>query len=222
MSRRILVVTAGLTVPSSTRLLADQIAEATSAQVTARGESVDVEFIELREVAGELATFMTTGGIPTPRLTELRERVSAADGLIAVTPVFNASFSGLFKMFFDALDPDALTGTPVLIAATAGSARHSLVLDHALRPLFAYLRAVVVPTGVFAATEDFGSHGLADRITRAASELAAGVLSQGDYGVGGFAPDLAARPRRTPGTQVESDVTPFGDLLRGHAGDPSA
>ena len=125
-------------------------------------------------------------------------------------------------MFFDALDPDALTGTPVLIAATAGSARHSLVLDHALRPLFAYLRAIVVPTGVFAATEDFGSHGLSDRITRAASELAAGVLSQGDYGVGGFAPDLAARPRRTPGTQVESDVTPFGDLLRGHAGDPSA
>ena len=118
-------------------------------------------------------------------------------------------------MFFDALDPDSLTGTPVLIAATAGTARHSLVLDHAMRPLFAYLRAVVVPTGVFAATEDFGSHGLSDRITRAASELAAAVLSQGDYGVGGFAPDLAARPRRTSGTQVESDVTPFGDLLRG-------
>lgn len=216
--RRILVVTAGLTVPSSTRLLADQIAEATSAQVGARGESAEVEFVELREVAGDLATFMTTGGIPTPRITELRERISAADGLIAVTPVFNASFSGLFKMFFDALDPDALTGTPVLLAATAGSARHSLVLDHAMRPLFAYLRAVVVPTGVFAATEDFGSHGLSDRITRAASELASAVLSSGDYGVGGFAPDLAARPRRTPGTQVESDVTPFSDLLRGHTG----
>ena len=160
MTRRIVVVTAGLTVPSSTRLLADQLAEATSAQVSARGEAVEVEFVELREVAGELATFMVTGGIPTPRLTELRELVSAADGIIAVTPVFNGSYSGLFKMFFDALDPDALTGTPVLIAATAGTARHSLVLDHAMRPLFAYLRAVVVPTGVFAATEDFGSHGL--------------------------------------------------------------
>ena len=87
-----------------------------------------------------------------------------------------------------------------------------------MRPLFAYLRSVVVPTGVFAATEDFGSHGLSDRITRAASELAAAVLSQGDYSVGGFGPDLAARPRRTSGTQVESDVTPFGDLLRGHTG----
>ncbi|KRE94065.1 oxidoreductase [Nocardioides sp. Soil774] len=218
MTRRIVVVTAGLTVPSSTRLLADQIAEATTAQVTARGESADVEFIELREVAGELATFMVTGGIPTPRLTELREQVASADGLIAVTPVFNASFSGLFKMFFDAVDPDSLTGTPVLIAATAGTSRHQLVLDHALRPLFAYLRAVVVPTGVFAATEDFGDHGLADRITRAAAELAAAVLSQGAYAVGGFAPDLAARPRRTSGTRVEADVTPFGDLLRGHSG----
>jgi len=218
MTRRIVVVTAGLTVPSSTRLLADQIAEATSAQVGARGESAEVEYVELREVAGELATFMVTGGIPTPRLTQLRERMSSADGLIAVTPVFNASFSGLFKMFFDALDPASLTGTPVLLAATAGSARHSLVLDHAMRPLFAYLRAVVVPTGVFAATEDFGSHGLSDRITRAASELASAVLSQGDYGVGGFAPDLAARPRRTPRTQVEADVTPFSDLLRGHSG----
>lgn len=218
MSRRIVVVTAGLTVPSSTRLLADQLAEATTAQVTARGEAAEIDFIELREVAGELATFMVTGGIPTPRLTELREQVAAADGLIVVTPVFNGSYSGLFKMFFDALDKDALAGTPVLIAAAAGSARHSLVLDHAMRPLFAYLRAVVVPTGIFAATEDFGSHGLSDRITRAAAELATLVLSQGGYGVAGFAPDLAARPRRTSGTQVEADVTPFGDLLRGHSG----
>ncbi|RYB93957.1 oxidoreductase [Nocardioides oleivorans] len=218
MSRRVVVVTAGLTVPSSTRLLADQLAEATSAQVSARGEALEVDFVELREVAGELAQFMVTGGIPTPRLTELRELVASADGLVAVTPVFNASYSGLFKMFFDALDKDSLTGTPVLVAATAGSARHSLVLDHALRPLFAYLRAVVVPTGVFAATEDFASLGLSDRITRAAAELAALVVGQGGYGVGGFAPDLAARPRRASGTQVEADVTPFGDLLRGHSG----
>ena len=106
MSRRIVVVTAGLTVPSSTRLLADQLAEATTAQVTARGEAADIEFVEVREVAGELATFMVTGGIPTPRLTELRELVASADGLIVVTPVFNGSYSGLFKMFFDALDKE--------------------------------------------------------------------------------------------------------------------
>jgi FMN reductase len=218
MTRRIVVVTAGLTVPSSTRLLADQLAEAVTAQVTARGEGLEVEHVEVRELATELATFMASGGVLTPTLTRVREQVSSADGLIAVTPVFNASFSGLFKMFFDALDPDSLTAMPVLVGATAGTARHSLVLDHAMRPLFAYLRAVVVPTGVFAATEDFGSHGLSDRITRAAAELAAVVLQQDGYAVGGFTPDLAARPRRTPGTQVEPDVTPFADLLRGHAG----
>jgi FMN reductase len=218
MTRRVVVVTAGLTIPSSTRLLADQIAEATSAQATARGESLVMEHVELREVAGELASFMVTGGVPTPRLTQLREQVATADGLIAVTPVFNGSYSGLFKMFFDAVDKDSLTGTPVLIAATAGTPRHSLVLDYAMRPLFSYLRAVVVPTGVFAATEDFGSHGLSDRIIRAAAELAHLVLSRGGYAVGGFTPDLAARPQRSSGTQVEADVTPFGDLLRGHSG----
>ena len=133
-------------------------------------------------------------------------------------PVFTASYSGLFKMFFDALDPNSLTGMPVLIGATAGTARHSLVLDHAMRPLLAYLRAVVVPTGVFAATEDFGSHGLSERIVRAAAELAREVLSQDQYGVGGFAPDLAARPRRTANTRVDTDVTPFSQLLHGHSG----
>ena len=200
MTRRIVVVTAGLTVPSSTRLLADQLADAVSAQVGARGEAVGVEFVELRELASDLATFMITGGIPTPRLAAVREQVSAADGLIAVTPVFSASYSGLFKMFFDALDPDALNGMPVLVAATAGTARHSLVLDHAMRPLFTYLRAVVVPTGVFAATEDFGSHGLSDRITRAASELAAAVVSQGDHASPGsrptWPPARGVRPAR--------------------------
>ncbi len=157
MTRRILVLSAGLSQPSSTRMLADQIAQATAAQIGARGEEAQIEVIELRELAMDLATTMATGGIPTPHLSEVKERISAADGLIAVTPVFTASYSGLFKMLFDSLDTNALNNMPVIIAATAGTARHSLVLDHALRPLFSYLRATVVPTGVFAATEDFGS-----------------------------------------------------------------
>ena len=83
--------------------------------------------------------------------------MAEADAVIAVTPVFSAVYSGLFKMFFDVLEDGTLEGKPVLIAATAGTARHSLVLDFAMRPLFAYLRADVVPTGVFAASSDFGS-----------------------------------------------------------------
>lgn len=216
MTRTIVVLTAGLTVPSSTRLLGDQLADAVAAAVSARGEAVSFEYVEVRELAQDLAGYMTSGGIATQRLTAVREQISQADGLIAVTPVFSASYSGLFKMMFDALDTDALNGMPVLIAATAGSARHSLVLDHAMRPLFSYLRAVVLPTGVFAATEDFGSTGLDERITRAAAELANAVVVSGSDHVAGFAPDPTAR-RRTSGNDL-APVADFADLLRGHSG----
>ncbi|WP_408052832.1 CE1759 family FMN reductase, partial [Streptomyces sp. HO565] len=128
-----------------------------------------------RDLAVEIAhTF--TNGFPGRELSAAFDAVRSADGLIVVTPVFSASYSGLFKSFFDALgatEPDALAGKPVLIAATGGTARHSLVLEHALRPLFAYLKAVVVPTGVYAASEDWGAEGLDRRIERAAGELAA-------------------------------------------------
>lgn len=218
MSRRLVVVSAGLADPSSTRLLADQLTDAVRAQVSARGEDVAVDVIEVRELAHDLATMMTSGGMPTQALSRVRDLVSGADAMIAVTPVFSASYSGLFKMFFDALDPDALNGMPVLIGATAGTARHSLVLDHAIRPLFTYLRAVVVPTGVFAATEDFGGDtGLEGRVRRAAAELAA-QLVDGQDRVAGFAPDLAERRPRRSGTDVPDQVTPFEALLRGHTG----
>ncbi|MFE0405878.1 FMN reductase [Streptomyces nigra] len=164
---RLVVVSAGLSVPSSTRLLADRLAAATGRQL-----DVDVEVVELRELAVEIAQNLTNG-FPGRRLAAAIDAVTSADGLIVVTPVFSASYSGLFKSFFDVIDKDALTGMPVLIAATGGTARHSLVLDHALRPLFAHLRAVVVPTGVYAASEDWGAEGLDRRIERAAGELAA-------------------------------------------------
>ena len=162
----IVVVSAGLAVPSSTRLLADRLAAATAEAL----EDVEVTHVELRDLAHELTDRLLTG-FPGPKLGAALESVRAADGLIAVTPVFSASYSGLFKTFFDVLEDGALDGKPVLVAATAGTARHSLVLDHALRPLFAYLHAVVTPTGVFAATEDFGDSGLDVRIARAAGEL---------------------------------------------------
>ena len=214
-SRRIAVVTAGLSDPSSTRLLADLLAEATRSAVAAGGRSAEIEVVELRPLAHAITDALLTG-FPTGDLAAAVETVASADAVIAVTPVFSASYSGLFKTFFDILEPNTLDGMPVLIAATAGSARHSLVLDHAMRPLFSYLRAVVLPTGVFAATEDFGSTGLADRITRAAAELAkAVVVAEGNH-VAGFAPDPTAR-RRTSGNAV-APVADFADLLRGHSG----
>ncbi|MDF3301861.1 CE1759 family FMN reductase [Streptomyces tropicalis] len=164
---KLVVVSAGLSVPSSTRLLADRLAAAVD-----RRTPVDVQVVEVRALAVEIAHHLTSG-FPGPDLAAALRAVGEADGLVVVTPVFAASYSGLFKSFFDVLDQDALAGRPVLVAATGGSARHSLVLDHALRPLFAHLRAVVVPTGVYAASEDWGAEGLPERIDRAAGELAA-------------------------------------------------
>lgn len=175
-AKRIAVVAAGLSQPSSTRLLADRLAEATTRSLAERGEQVEVYVIELRDLAHDITDNLLTGFAP-PALQTAIDRVTGADGIIAVTPVFTASYSGLFKSFFDVIDKDSLDGTPVLIAATAGTARHSMVLDFAIRPLFAYLRAVVVPLGVFAASEDWGSGDatsttLPDRVARAAGQLA--------------------------------------------------
>lgn len=168
---KLVVVSAGLSVPSSTRLLADRLAAAVDGRTP-----VDIQVVELRDLAVEIAHNFTNG-FPGRSLAAALDAVAEADGLIVVTPVFSASYSGLFKSFFDVLEKDALAGKPVLIAATGGSARHSLVLEHAMRPLFAYLRAVVVPTGVYAASEDWGAEGLPERIQRAAGEL--GALMRG-------------------------------------------
>ncbi|MGW5469321.1 FMN reductase [Streptomyces chartreusis] len=193
---KLVVVSAGLSVPSSTRLLGDRLA---AAAVRTAAEPVQVEVVELRDLAVEIAHNFTNG-FPGRQLAAAIDAVTSADGLIVVTPVFSASYSGLFKSFFDVIEKDALAGLPVLIAATGGTARHSLILEHALRPLFAHLRAVVVPTGVYAASEDWGAEGLNGRIDRAAGELAA--LMQGlsgsrrpagdDLAVVPFAEQLAA------------------------------
>ncbi|MEU8752213.1 CE1759 family FMN reductase [Streptomyces chartreusis] len=193
---KLVVVSAGLSVPSSTRLLGDRLA---AAAVRTAAEPVEVEVVELRDLAVEIAHNFTNG-FPGRQLAAAIDAVTSADGLIVVTPVFSASYSGLFKSFFDVIEKDALAGLPVLIAATGGTARHSLVLEHALRPLFAHLRAVVVPTGVYAASEDWGAEGLDGRVERAAGELAA--LMQGlsgsrrpagdDLAVVPFAEQLAA------------------------------
>jgi FMN reductase len=201
-TRTLAVVSAGLSTPSSTRLLADRLTTATVAALADRGVTATVEVVELREHARDLADNLVTGFANTS-LQAAVDTVVGADGIIAVTPVFSASYSGLFKTFVDVLDKDALTGRPVLIGATAGTARHSLTLEHAMRPLFAYLRATVAPTAVFAASEDWAggdgtSGGLAERIERAAGELA----------------DLVAgRPPAAPVDPFD-DPTPFEELLR--------
>ncbi|MFE9421464.1 CE1759 family FMN reductase [Kitasatospora sp. NPDC006697] len=194
------VISGGLSQPSSTRLLADRLAEASSRHLVAAGREVRVKLQELRPLATHISNHLLSG-FPAPVLADALAEVSTADALIAVSPVFSASYSGLFKSFFDLLDPGALACKPVLIGATGGTARHSLALEHAMRPLFAYQRALVAPTAVFAASEDWGGTGdartdtLPVRLERAGAELAALTLAaavpQGD-GSRALAPPPAA------------------------------
>jgi FMN reductase len=176
------IVSGGLREPSSTKLLADRIGQAVVSELSSTGSEATMTVIELRRLGRPIMDAMLVG-FATAELEEAFETLAAADGLIAVTPAFNASFSGLFKCFFDVLPEETLTDLPVLIAATGGTERHSLVLEHALRPMFSYLHAIVSPTGVYAATDDFGtedgSGGLSGRIAKAAADYARLLTSCG-------------------------------------------
>jgi FMN reductase len=204
-SRRITVLSAGLGVPSSSRLLADQLAASAERQLAAAGYAVTVDVVELRDLAVEIANNFVTG-YAAPRLAEVIAGVEASDGIIAVSPVFSASYSGLFKSFIDVLDPKSLDGKAVLLGATGGTDRHQMVLDYAMRPLFSYLRARTAATGVFAGPQDWGTTGdggspLSSRIERAAAEFAR--LLDG------------AQPRPK---QAALESLPFEQLLAGISG----
>jgi FMN reductase len=177
---KLVVVSAGTSDPSSTRLLADRTAERAAALAARpqniraqQGNAVTVSVIELRELAADISTALVSQLI-TPKLQQAITALGEADGIIAAAPVYKAGPSGLFTSFFGVLDNDLLIAKPVVLAATAGTARHALVADEAMRPMFAYLRTLTAPTSLFAAPEDWGDPGprsLATRIDRAALEL---------------------------------------------------
>lgn len=225
--RTVVVISAGIGKPSATRLLADRLATATVAELDQPNDpaAVSVEVVELREYAQDITNAMLTG-FPNRALSEVSDKVTAADGLIAVTPVFTASFSGLFKSFFDVLDQRALEGKPVLIAATGGTERHTLVLEHAMRPMFSYLRAVVVPTSVYAASSDWGTNN-AKRDGHGGSRPA-DPTGDAASGTGGDSAELGRRVtaagaelaalirngKRSPQSDPYDDPTPFEQLLK--------
>jgi FMN reductase len=167
---KLAVVSAGTGDPSSTRLLADRIAERTAALAAGHGNTVTVSGIDLRDLAADITTGLTSQLI-TPRMQQAIAALGEADGIVVATPVYKAGPSGLFISFFHALDSDLLIAKPVVLAATAGTARHALVADDQMRPMFAYLRTLSAPTSVFAAPEDWGDPELNKRIDRAALEL---------------------------------------------------
>jgi FMN reductase len=167
---RLAVVSAGTGDPSATRLLADRTAERVMALAAKHANAVTVSVIELREIAADISTALVSQLI-TPKLQKAITALGEADGIIAATPVYKAGPSGLFTSFFQVLDNDLLIAKPVVLAATAGTARHALVADDQIRSLFAYLRTMTVPTSLFAAPEDWSDPALNKRIDRAAVEL---------------------------------------------------
>jgi FMN reductase len=167
---RLVVVSAGTSDPSSTRLLADRTADHVAALAARHGNTVTISVIELRELAADISTALVSA-LVTPKLQRAITALGEADGIIAATPVYKAGPSGLFTSFFGVLDNDLLIAKPVVLAATAGTARHALVADDQMRPLFAYLRTMTAPTSLFAAPEDWSDPALNKRIDRAVIEL---------------------------------------------------
>jgi FMN reductase len=206
-AKRIVVVSSGLSTPSSTRQLADRLTADAVGVLRERGVDAEVRSVELRDLAHDITNHLLTGFAP-PKLQDVLDALASADGLIAVTPIFSTSYAGLFKSFIDVVDPQALTDLPVLIGATGGTPRHSLAIDYAIRPLFTYLHAIPVTTGVFAATGDWGGgdgvRSLPERIFRGAREFA----------------ELVERTDRSE--RVNDPFTldrPMGHLLGGLAGE---
>ncbi len=167
---RLVVISGGTSDPSSTRLLADRIAGRVALLAEERGRRVTTTVIDLRELAAEISTALVSQ-LNGPRMERAISVLGQADGVIAAAPVYKAGPSGLFSSFFHVLDNDLLIAKPVVLAATAGTARHALVVDGEMRAMFAYLRTMTVPTSIFAAGEDWADPELNRRIDRAALEL---------------------------------------------------
>ncbi|WP_026932460.1 CE1759 family FMN reductase [Glycomyces tenuis] len=217
---RLVVVSGGTSDPSSTRMLADRIAGRVAELARGRDERVSVDVIDLRELATEITTAIVSQ-LMGPKLTRAVELLGGADGVVASAPVYKAAPSGLFSSFFHVLDNDLLIAKPVVLAATAGTARHALVVDEQMRSLFAYLRTMTVPTSVFASSEDWRDKDLGRRVDRAAIELLLLMES-------GFADQIRTESWKSyqheygsaGGTELDIDLST--DLMRLAAGGSAA
>ncbi|MDO4260171.1 MAG: NAD(P)H-dependent oxidoreductase [Actinomycetaceae bacterium] len=169
---QVVIIDAGMSEHASTSRLAELISEALTevAEGTLGGHAAGnspeipgpalvpaITHIRLRPLAHAIMDAMLTG-FPGEDLASALESLGAADGVIALTPTYQGSYSGLFKAFFDCVPEDALEGTPVLVGATGGTPRHAFMTEMAMRPLMVHLHAHVVPTAIYVAAEDWGAH----------------------------------------------------------------
>nr|WP_315236910.1 FMN reductase [uncultured Albidiferax sp.] len=163
---KVVAVSGGLQRPSRTLVLVQEL-------LAALGDAlpIDVHLIELGNIGPQFAGALYRSQLPTHVEAEVAA-IESADLLIVASPVYRGSYTGLFKHLFDFVHHEALTDVPVLLAATGGSDRHALVIDHQLRPLFSFFQSRTLPIGVYATEKDFdgyeiSSPALRDRIALA-------------------------------------------------------
>ncbi|QCR18848.1 FMN reductase [Agrococcus sp. SGAir0287] len=165
---RVVGVNGSLQSPSKTGVLLDAVLAAIGERAT-----IEPRRIDLASIASGFAGAVSREGL-SPEVEDALAAVEAADVLVVGTPIYRASFTGLFKHFFDFVEQRALVDTPVLLTATGGSERHTLTIEHQLRPLFGFFQALTLPTGVYGSAGDFAdgrvaSPALLDRIDAAVS-----------------------------------------------------
>lgn len=217
---RLVVINAGVSDPSSTRMLADRIAQKSLDRLSTAGFATSLSIIDLAPLALDIAKAIVAG-FPGEKVQAAIDTLARADAVIAATPVYKAGISGLFKSFIDLIDNDLLIAKPVVLAATAGTARHAMVGDEQMRPLFAFLRAMTMPTSVFAAPEDWAAPELGTRIDRVAGELTQFVASGvgraiADAGWNGYQHQFGGNA--TQAERKAEDVNLDTDLMRLAAG----
>ena len=163
---KVVAVSGGLQRPSRTLTLVEALVDALGEQA-----SIDVRLIELGTVGPKLAGALYPSQLPDDVKADIAA-IESADFLVVASPVYRASFTGLFKHLFDFVDHNALIDVPVLLAATGGSDRHALVIDHQLRPLFSFFQSHTLPIGVYGSEAEFENYRVISPALQARIDLA--------------------------------------------------
>lgn len=163
---KVVGVSGSLQEPSKTTALVRSVLDAVALRAPAQ-----TQLVELARIGPSLAGALTREALPAEVEAVLRD-IETADLLVVASPVYRASFTGLFKHLFDFVEQYALVGQPVLLAATGGGERHALIIEHQLRPLFGFFQSLTLPLGVYASSADFDGYvlrpdGVTDRIDQA-------------------------------------------------------
>lgn len=168
MSRplKVTAVSGSYKLPSRTTALLEALTQKLGQHIP-----IDLHSIDLSEIGGSFVASFDPRDLPGKVQKDI-EAIETADLLIVGTPVYRGSYSGLFKHLFDLVNYEAIIDVPVLLAATGGSDRHALIIDHELRPLFSFFQALTLPIGVYATEADFENYKVKSETLKARIDLA--------------------------------------------------